>query len=245
MHIRAYTHCLYTHANAHIQTHPNLLQTFVITDDYISFNIVDNCLQFVVIICACTHCLYTTAKDTSIVTTETSSAATSAATDSSTPVHLMDPRLICQVDTLLEKHIQYWTEHMPDVTDCPSLNEDDLQIWTKQKKKSRLKPHSILKGVAGKWLNSGYDYAISKNKWGVVFKDMDGVRINLVDEFVVTVWAMYCSFMVMYIYVHARTYMHATYMCFHARIRYTHVYTARSPFVDIKEGNESVNVLHY
>ena len=65
-----------------------------------------------------------------------------------------------------------------------------------EKKKSRLKPHSALKGVCGTWLNAAYDFALENNTWPVVFKDQRGETCDLVSEGTVVVWIKYVSFMV-------------------------------------------------
>ena len=53
-----------------------------------------------------------------------------------------------------------------------------------------------MKGVCGAWMNAAYDYAISNNKWAVVFRDARGETLDLLTEFTVTVWIKYVSLMV-------------------------------------------------
>ena len=71
---------------------------------------------------------------------------------------------------LLERAIDHYTkkENMSDITDKPEMSDKSMCLWLKQKRKSSLKPHSVMKGVCGAWMNAAYDYAISNNKWAVV-----------------------------------------------------------------------------
>ena len=100
----------------------------------------------------------------------------------------VEPRIIVTSDKLLDEHNNYWGENPPDVTDMPVIAVKTMQYWLKQKRKSRLKPHSLNPGVCAAWLNAAYDFAISKNKVPVRFKDKDGIMVDLVPEFTTTVW---------------------------------------------------------
>ena len=73
-----------------------------------------------------------------------------------------EPRAIVANPKLLERAIDHYTqkENMPDITDKPEMSDSSMCLWLKQKRKSRLRPHSVMKGVCGTWMNHSYDYAI-------------------------------------------------------------------------------------
>jgi len=95
----------------------------------------------------------------------------------------------------------------------------------KTKKKSRLKPHSTLKGVCGSWMNASIDFALENNNWPVVFKDDKGETIDLVTESIVVVWIKYVSFMVC-VMIHMYTNTLTVYTKFRTstNILYTHTF---------------------
>ena len=128
-----------------------------------------------------------------------------------TPIRVVRPALICSSDKLLEKHIKYWIDRMPDISDKPQMPPSELQFWLKQKRKSRLKPHAALPGLCGSRLNEAIDFAIAKNKWPQRFKDLTGSVVNMVPGFTVTAWVKYVSRMVCHTAC-ADTYTHA---CIH------------------------------
>lgn len=107
-----------------------------------------------------------------------------------------EPRKIVEDTALFERAVSYYITVMPDLSDRPTITDDEMCLWMKQKKKSRLKPHAILKGVCGAWMNSSFDFAMEKNKWPVVFKDNNNNTVDLVTETMVTVWIKYVSHMV-------------------------------------------------
>ena len=102
---------------------------------------------------------------------------------------------------------------MPDVSDKPQMPASEMMFWTKQRRKSRLKPHPALPGCCGVWLNCAMDYTIKNNVWPVRFKDVKGVAHDLVPRFTVTVWVKYVTKMVcLYTHTFARiqhVYIHA------------------------------------
>ena len=114
------------------------------------------------------------------------------------PIEEVEPRTIIADRSLLERAVEHFVEgkNMPDISDKPTIPDEDMCLWLKQKKKSRLKPHSTLKGVCGTWLNAAYDFALENNTWPVVFKDHRGETCDLVSEGTVVVWIKYVSFMV-------------------------------------------------
>jgi hypothetical protein len=42
---------------------------------------------------------------------------------------------------LFTDFLQFWLEHLPDVSDYPEITPAQLQFWMRLKKKSRKKPH--------------------------------------------------------------------------------------------------------
>ena len=114
------------------------------------------------------------------------------------PVQIQDmlPRRICVDGKLLDEHIDYWLSHMPDLTDLPVIRHNQLQFWMKQKQKNNTKAHRSLKGLKASWTNASVDFAISQNKWPVMFENLVGEMVDLVDEFVLTFWVSYVRHMV-------------------------------------------------
>ena len=76
------------------------------------------------------------------------------------------------------------------------MSYKDLQIWLKQKRKSRLKPHTKMPGVCAKWQNQAYDFALSFGKVPCRFKDKDDILNDLIPDFIVCSWVFYVSLMV-------------------------------------------------
>ena len=102
------------------------------------------------------------------------------------------------MQVLVRRHCAHWRQKhtMPDVTDRPSMSYKDLQIWLKQKRKSRLKPHTKMPGVCAKWQNQAYDFALSFGKVPCRFKDKDDILNDLIPDFIVCSWVFYVSLMV-------------------------------------------------
>jgi len=50
-------------------------------------------------------------------------------------------------------------------------------------------------GLCAKWCNESVDFAISHNKWAVQFVQDDGAKVNLINEFAVTMWLRYITLM--------------------------------------------------
>ena len=126
---------------------------------------------------------------------------------------------------LFTDFLQFWLEHLPDVSDYPEITPSQLQFWMRLKKKSRKKPHRYsaytcrhvtymlisyirtariraahrkFEGLCAQYLNEAIDFAISMNLWPVKFVSPDGTKSELVTEFCIGVWAKYCSRMVSY-----------------------------------------------
>ena len=98
-------------------------------------------------------------------------------------------RAIVESDALLSLHNDYWYDNMPDISDMPTIRHSDMLLYQKKKKqrgtkKIRLKPHSVMKGVAGAWLNEAYDYCIEKCVMPVRFRDSDNEMVDLVRRHV-------------------------------------------------------------
>ena len=141
-----------------------------------------------------------------------------SAVDKDTPIRVVRPDLICSSDELLEKHIRYWVDRMPDISDKPQMPPSEMKFWKKQARKSRLKPHPSLPGVCAVWLNGAIDFAIKNNKWPVRFKDANGVSNDMVPDFTVTVWVKYVTKMVC-LYTHTTHIICIHTLCEWARVR--------------------------
>ena len=105
--------------------------------------------------------------------------------------------------------VEHWMEHYPDVSDRPDIRPEQTQFWKmtddgetaivltrRNTKKRHPASHSRLKGLQGKRLNASFDFTIDSNKWCVIFKDDEGVTVNLVDECIIMTWLHYISKMV-------------------------------------------------
>ena len=112
------------------------------------------------------------------------------------PIQDTLPRRICLQPDLIDQHVNYWLNHMPDMTDLVVIRHSDLQFWMKQKKTDRTKAHTKLKGLKAAWVNASVDFVISQNRWPVIFEDDDGRIVDLVDEFVLLFWVSYVRHMV-------------------------------------------------
>ena len=97
---------------------------------------------------------------------------------------------------LINAHVNYWLNHLPDMTDLPVIRHTDLQFWMKQKKTDRTKAHRNLKGLKAAWVNASVDFVVSQNRWPVIFEDADGGVVDLVDEFALIFWVSYVRHMV-------------------------------------------------
>ena len=117
-------------------------------------------------------------------------------TCSQVPIQDTLPRQICLKPELIDAHVNYWLNHMPDLTDLPCIRHTDLQFWMKQKKCDRTKAHRNLKGLKAAWVNASVDFVISQNRWPVIFEDGDGGMVDLVDEFALIFWVSYVRHMV-------------------------------------------------
>ena len=104
---------------------------------------------------------------------------------------------------VFETFVDYWLDHLPDLTDCPVIRAEDLCFWRKSVKghrKDRRKAHCLLPGLNAQKMNESIDFAISKNIWPVEFytdKDTSSETLHeLVSKFAVAVWVFYCAKMV-------------------------------------------------
>ena len=116
------------------------------------------------------------------------------------------PRHICRDGLLLSDHTDYWLENLPDMTDLAVIRHDQLQFWTKQKRKDKTKAHTSLKGLKASWTNASIDFCISQNKWPVIFEDENGQVVDLSDEFVLVFWVSYVRHMVLACMLLSNTY---------------------------------------
>ena len=146
------------------------------------------------------------ASTTGATASDAAAGATAAHTDND--IANMEPRLVLRGGTDLHKKFVEWhLDHMPDVSDRPDIQPDSVRFWTKptpeeiqtgrRKSKKRFPaPHSRLSGMCGKRTNDALDFTMGSNKWCVVFKDEDGVTINLIDECIILSWLHYICKMV-------------------------------------------------
>jgi len=109
----------------------------------------------------------------------------------------------------LKVFIKYWKDRLPDMTDVPKYNPDQLSFWirhrkhVKKKAKKVKKPHRLLRGVCAKWFNLALDFAIEQNRWPVKIQlqnssddPSDGPMIEEIDltvSFILVVWVHYSS----------------------------------------------------
>ena len=106
------------------------------------------------------------------------------------------PRQICQSAVLVSRHVDYWLENLPDMSDMPTIRHTDLKFWSRQKSKDTTKGHRYLKGLKASWVNASVDFVLSMNMWPVVFEDQEGNTVDLTDEVVLTFWVSYLRHMV-------------------------------------------------
>ena len=114
------------------------------------------------------------------------------------PVENKQPREICKDPSLISTHIDYWLNHMPDMSDAPVIRHADLKFWSRQqrsKKKDTTKAHRFLKGLKASWVNASVDFVLSLNKWPVIFVDSDGDTVDLTVEVILVFWVSYLRYM--------------------------------------------------
>jgi len=91
----------------------------------------------------------------------------------------MEPRRVVKGDReQIEKFVQYYRTHLPDISERPDIPVEKVQFWMmtdehacrpRKKRKRFPRPHALLKGLKGKDANSSFDFSISCNKWFVTF----------------------------------------------------------------------------
>jgi len=63
-------------------------------------------------------------------------------------------QMVVRSKRLFNKFVEFWSEHLPDITDYPSIEPQQLQFWMRNtKKKSRKKPHRQFPGLCAQFLN--------------------------------------------------------------------------------------------
>ena len=107
-------------------------------------------------------------------TTETPSSPASCTADSSAAeeanvdMHSLSPRMILTKLMYIIWFVSFHVNHLPDVSEFPTINDKDLHLWKKKSKKDkRNKEHSVLRALCAKWVNIAIDFAIKMNKWAV------------------------------------------------------------------------------
>ena len=64
-----------------------------------------------------------------------------------------------ECDGLVNKFVDYWTSHLPDLSDYPDIPPEKIQFWRRKKrsekfnKHKRKREHVTLKGLDSKWVN--------------------------------------------------------------------------------------------
>ena len=105
-------------------------------------------------------------------------------------------------DAYLPKFLAYWETQLPDLTDLPKFDPDQLSFWVRHRKRIKKKgkrvkvkkPHRLLNGVCAKWLNMSLDWAIKHNKWPVrMYTDSDVTDLTI--PFILVVWVYYAAHM--------------------------------------------------
>lgn len=115
------------------------------------------------------------------------------------PIKLIPRVVVEHPKKYLSMFLQYWgeTERMPDLSEHKVIAHQKLGFWRNVKCTSSLKPHKNLPGLCAKWTHIALDFAMSQNKWPVIFtKATDSETEELFDmtvPFSHTVWACYCA----------------------------------------------------
>ena len=119
------------------------------------------------------------------------------------PEHLTARMVVENPEAYLKNFVSHWERALPDLTDVPNFDPEQLSFWlrhhkqkTKKKPRKLKKPHRLLPGVCAKWLNLGIDFAIKNNKWPVkmvVVKEGENLEIDLTDKFILVVWCYYTA----------------------------------------------------
>lgn len=99
----------------------------------------------------------------------------------------------------LSLFLQYWghAERMPDLSEHKTVSHDKLGFWKNVKCTSSLKGHKNLPGLCAKWTHIALDFAMSQNKWPVIFTKHSGSDTEELFDMTVpfshTVWVCYCA----------------------------------------------------
>ena len=110
--------------------------------------------------------------------------------------------MVAHPQKYLSMFLQFWgcPERMPDLSENKTVLHDKLGFWKNVKCTASLKPHKNLPGLCAKWTHIALDFAMSQNKWPVIFTkstdSADGEEDCLFDmtvPFSHCVWVCYCA----------------------------------------------------
>ena len=100
----------------------------------------------------------------------------------------------------LKMFLEYWGEHLPDLSEGRVPNPERLQFWKNMKCCAGLHAHVDLEGLCRKWSHIAFDFAISQNKWPVIFykeEEVEGQQVHQMYDmtvpFTLTAWVCYCA----------------------------------------------------
>ena len=102
------------------------------------------------------------------------------------------------VVTSVERWVEYHLDRTPDMSDMPDIPDAKLQFWGKVRKSDKGKPFASMPGLKGAWVLLSFDFAASKNQWGVVLvddTDSELVLSDLVPSLILHVFLRYVSLM--------------------------------------------------
>ena len=110
------------------------------------------------------------------------------------PGHLQPRAVVETPQKYLSLFLSHWgmPERMPDLSEGRSIEIKKLRFWKNLKCTMALKEHKTLPGLCAKWLHIALDFAISQNKWPVIFTKGEDT-FDMTVSFVHCVWVCYCA----------------------------------------------------
>ena len=110
--------------------------------------------------------------------------------ESESPDTIMAVLVVEEPDKYLSAFLDYWGEHLPDLSEGRPPKLQELQFW--KSGCAALKAHTTLPGLCAKWLHIAIDFAIAHNQWPVRFMKGDD-EYDMVTPFIITVWVCYAA----------------------------------------------------
>ena len=100
--------------------------------------------------------------------------------------------------------VSFYLDHLPDISEVPEITDTNLRLWMRKqgkvKKKDRKKPHNVLGGLCGKWVNMAIDFAIEMNEWAVKYVDKAQIHLYTIIFRCLQIWLPYMSvYFVLYV----------------------------------------------